>query len=62
MRTSFIQWCKDAGPIGPVLWLFEQIVYLGAETNEPESNSYTGLLIFLGVCVALLAALVIVGP
>lgn len=27
-RTSLKEWCKDAGPIGPALWMFDGLVEL----------------------------------
>ena len=56
--SDFNQWCKDAGPIGPALWLFDALIKtLAATDSSAEDSDPLFLILLLVACVALGSAL-----
>lgn len=62
-RMTFIEWCEYAGPAGPGLYLFDQLVGLLSDHVENDGNDFpVGLIVFLASCVAMLGIVLLAGP
>lgn len=74
-RQSLGAWCKDAGPIGPGLWLFDNLVHELASTddkpatqtaapdyNENDASLGVMLAVILGLPLVLVAMLILFFP
>lgn len=67
-RTSLGEWCKDAGPIGPALWVFDGIVdtLAGIEVEDPkprepdENAESLGLVLMLSMIAAVMVVVALI--
>jgi hypothetical protein len=70
-RTTLAEWCKEAGPIGPALWAFDNLVETLASipeqtpdvvaTHENDDNGTSfGIIIFSAIGGGLLLSLALI--